>query len=249
MKQNFKTLLSLIHSLFIIAFVFGQTVYVQGKTYKTTGKPLVKRSSIPKTAFLKSLGLNHIPSGYQIDHIQPLSQGGADVVENMQLLTVGQHKLKTAIERGDVADLNNSNVLFTSFDNNDRKPVGIRKKDDMEVYTFNSPKSVDKELYSKKMLYKGSRGGSFYYNANGKKTYVKSLKPVEAGDELNLSNNWDLSSPSTSSPPSSHISPSVNSPSSIFPQTNSTNNVIQTGPRGGQFYINSNGKKTYIKKN
>lgn len=29
---------------------------------------------------------------------------------------------------------------------------------------------------------------------------------------------------------------------------NSTSKTIQTGPRGGRYYINSNGKKTYIKK-
>lgn len=36
--------------------------------------------------------------GWQKDHITPLCRGGADTVENMQWLTVEQHKMKT---RGD----------------------------------------------------------------------------------------------------------------------------------------------------
>lgn len=38
--------------------------------------------------------------GYQVDHIQPLCAGGRDAVDNMQWLTVREHKRKT---RKDVA--------------------------------------------------------------------------------------------------------------------------------------------------
>jgi hypothetical protein len=34
--------------------------------------------------------------GYQIDHIQPLCAGGPDSHSNMQWLSVGEHKKKTA---------------------------------------------------------------------------------------------------------------------------------------------------------
>lgn len=38
------------------------------------------------------------------------------------------------------------------------------------------------------------------------------------------------------------------SASSVTNSTSSSGNEIMTGPRGGQYYINKNGKKTYIKR-
>ena len=60
---------------------------------------MVKRNVANKNHFLKSKGLTKCPKGYEIDHIIPLSEGGTDCPENMQLLTVEQHKKKTAKER------------------------------------------------------------------------------------------------------------------------------------------------------
>jgi len=77
----------------------GKTTYYTGKTYKTTGLPKVKRSETAKEQFLKSKGLKKVPQGYQIDHLVPLSKGGADSPENMQLLPTAVHKQKTASER------------------------------------------------------------------------------------------------------------------------------------------------------
>ena len=34
------------------------------------------------------------PSGYQVDHIVPLCAGGPDTPENMQLLSIEEHKAK-----------------------------------------------------------------------------------------------------------------------------------------------------------
>lgn len=57
------------------------------------------RTESEKTKFLRSKGYTKTPLGYEIDHIKPLSQGGVDTVENMQLLSIDAHKAKTARER------------------------------------------------------------------------------------------------------------------------------------------------------
>ena len=248
MLKYSKHLIFIIHLFCLVGISFGQqtvnlttfkqgeTEYILGKTYKTTGKPLVKRSSIAKTKFLKSIDLKSIPNGYQIDHIIPLSQGGEDIPENMQLLTIGQHKIKTAIERGEVAEINHTNIFLTNFNYNSQKPEGIRNKDDWQIQKYTAPEKVDKELSSKKVQFKGPRGGKYYYNPNGKKTYVKS----KVSDYLNPKKSSNL-----------YTLPYNNSSSSTSNQPSSVNKgkEIQTGPRGGQYYINSNGNKTYIKKN
>jgi hypothetical protein len=234
----------------------GETDYVQGKIYKKTGKPLVKRSSVEKLAFLKMLGLKKVPSGYEIDHIIPLSQGGEDNPENMQLLTKGQHKIKTAIERGEVAKVNDSKISYSNFDNVTQKPVGVKSKEEWDAQKITSAFDIDKELSSKKILFEGSRGGTFYYNANGKKTYVRTR--VKNDDNvLNVDENHSIYKRQKTTdkvkaanlyqtPPNSLMSDSSTGSSKT---KNVTERIIQTGPRGGRYYINSNGNKTYIKKN
>lgn len=46
----------------------------------------IQRSSSERRKFLESLGLTHTPPGMQVDHIVPLSKGGADKTWNMQLI-------------------------------------------------------------------------------------------------------------------------------------------------------------------
>ena len=75
------------------------TKYKLGESYKTTGMPKVERSSSAKKEFLKSQGYKTLPHGYEVDHIIPLSKGGADKPYNMQLLSKEAHKQKTANER------------------------------------------------------------------------------------------------------------------------------------------------------
>ncbi len=48
--------------------------------------------------FLRLKGFSSLPRGYEVDHIIPLEDGGADTVNNMQLLTIAQHQAKTARE-------------------------------------------------------------------------------------------------------------------------------------------------------
>jgi len=57
-----------------------------------------ERSESEKKAFLRTRGLKRVPSGYQVDHIVPLSEGGADKPSNMELLPTSLHKAKTARE-------------------------------------------------------------------------------------------------------------------------------------------------------
>ena len=75
----------------------GCTTYYKDRCY-SSGANMVKRSNKNKTAFLKSKGLKKCPKEFEIDHIIPLSQGGSDCPENMQLLSVAEHRSKTAGE-------------------------------------------------------------------------------------------------------------------------------------------------------
>ena len=76
-----------------------KTTYENGKNYKTTGYTKVKRSKSNVRKFLKQYGLKKVPNGYEVDHIRPLSEGGSDTPDNMQLITKSYHKMKTAKEK------------------------------------------------------------------------------------------------------------------------------------------------------
>lgn len=134
------------------------TTYYSNDTYKTTGKPKVKRSSTAKKEFLESKGYKKVPSGYQVDHKTPLSQGGSDKPENMQLITTQEHKIKTANERKAVS---NSTYNKPSYNSNS---------------TYSAPNYKSTTTYNSnttRQVYTGSKGGQYYYNSNGKKTYIK----------------------------------------------------------------------------
>ena len=55
----------------------------------------ISRSEHEKSIFLKSNGFNSVPEGYEVHHIIPLSEGGADSHENMILVTTEQHDIIT----------------------------------------------------------------------------------------------------------------------------------------------------------
>ena len=57
------------------------------------------RSSSVRRQFLKNQGLTSTPKGCQVDHIRPLSCGGADSLENLQLLCGEALKAKERTER------------------------------------------------------------------------------------------------------------------------------------------------------
>ena len=79
-------------------YTIDSTTYYKDSTYKSTGLPVVKRNPEARRIFLKSLGHKKCPEGYQVDHIIPLAMGGSDAPSNMQLLTVAEHRKKTARE-------------------------------------------------------------------------------------------------------------------------------------------------------
>lgn len=76
----------------------GSTTYVSGQYYQS-GFPMVERSSSVRSEFLSQRGYSSTPAGYEVDHVVPLSRGGADATYNMQLLPTSLHRAKTAQER------------------------------------------------------------------------------------------------------------------------------------------------------
>ena len=59
----------------------------------------MQRSSEVRSEFLSQRGYSSTPTGYEVDHVVPLSRGGADATYNMQLLPTSVHRAKTAQER------------------------------------------------------------------------------------------------------------------------------------------------------
>ena len=164
--------------LFLVSFfTYAQETYNVGSTeyyyndyYSTTGKPKVKRSYANKMKFLRSYGYNSVPDGYEVDHIIPLSQGGSDSPYNMQLLTVEQHKAKTAREKSKTS----SSSIYKFNSNYSTKTTTY----DYSPPTYTLPStpsfSMPSTSSSSTRVYQtGPRGGTYYINSNGNKTYVK----------------------------------------------------------------------------
>ena len=200
---------SLVHSQ--ETYTVGSTEYYYNQTYSTTGKQKVKRSEANKKEFLRSKGYDSTPYGYEIDHIIPLSQGGTDDPSNMQLLTIEQHKRKTARERSTTTTYGNGTPRYSNYSNTTKAP---------SYYSTNSNTQT-------RTTYTGPNGGSYYYNSKGNKTYVKKSNTATYSMPTSKSNSY-------------YSSPSYNS---------NSNRALKTGSRGGTYYINSNGNKTYVKKN
>ncbi|EGV43650.1 HNH endonuclease [Bizionia argentinensis JUB59] len=187
--KNIKDFLSVLAILAAFTFsnaqstyTLGSTEYIYGAYYSTTGKPKVVRSTANKNAFLKSKGYTSTPYGYEIDHIVPLSEGGSDDPSNMQLLTVNQHKAKTARERTKRAKLNSSSVYRVNTPNYYSTSTVEHTKikytrpnyrpDKSSKQTTKSTK-YHSSTHSSRAIQTGPRGGRYYINSNGNKTYVK----------------------------------------------------------------------------
>lgn len=161
-----KLILNIILLFTIIGCTFSQETYKVGKTeyynnqyYSTTGKPLVKRSETNKMVFLRSQGYKSIPKGYEVDHIIPLSEGGTDDPNNMQLITKGQHLNKTSIER---TNRSNSTSTYNSA------PQFNSTSTQNSNTNYSTPSTNNTRT-----IQTGSRGGQYYINSNGNKTYIK----------------------------------------------------------------------------
>src|SRR6266850_637862 len=59
----------------------------------------IKRSEAAKMRFMRITGYPHGRKGYVVDHITPLSKGGADDPSNMQWQTKEEAKAKDKTER------------------------------------------------------------------------------------------------------------------------------------------------------
>ena len=55
----------------------------------------IERSEAVKAEFLAMHGYDSVPQGYEVHHIVPLSEGGADDVHNMILLSEHDHDIVT----------------------------------------------------------------------------------------------------------------------------------------------------------
>ena len=73
--------------VFIIAFSLCSIAWY--RIYKVVH---IKRDPKMVRLFLRNNGLSGVPRGYQVDHIIPLCAGGDDSPDNMQLLSVKEHK-------------------------------------------------------------------------------------------------------------------------------------------------------------
>jgi len=182
--KNIQNILSALAILIAFTFSYAQSTYTVGSTeytygeyYSTTGKPKVVRSASNKKDFLKSRGYESTPYGYEIDHIIPLSQGGSDDPSNMQLLTVSQHQQKTARERTQVAQTNTYSVYKVNspayYSTPTVKPAKIQYSTPNYTTPLYTLPTHNNSSSSTRTIYTGSRGGQYYINSNGNKTYVK----------------------------------------------------------------------------
>ena len=193
--KTFKNIFTIVAVIFATTFLsaqtqtytLGSTEYIQGEYYSTTGNPKVVRSATNKKAFLKSKGYDQTPTGYEIDHIIPLSQGGSDHPSNMQLLTISQHKEKTARERTSVARSSNYSYKanYSTSTPNYYQTTTKRTKSTYKSPSINNqhykvpsytPSTYTVPSSSINTIHTGSRGGKYYINSNGNKTYVKKNK-------------------------------------------------------------------------
>jgi len=67
-----------------------------GEDLNTSNLQTIERTKSAKEKFLRMRGFKSLPPGYKVDYIVPLSQGGRDAPENMQLVPEIPQEQKTA---------------------------------------------------------------------------------------------------------------------------------------------------------
>jgi hypothetical protein len=73
--------------------------YRDGRGILRNADGRIHRSEAERLEFMKRTGYPHGRPGYVIDHIKPLSEGGADDPSNMQWQSVEEAKAKDKVER------------------------------------------------------------------------------------------------------------------------------------------------------
>lgn len=203
-------------------YTIGSTEYYTNEFYPKTGFPLVKENKQHKVAFLNSIGLKEIPEGYIIDHFKPLSEGGLDDPSNMQLLSLKQYQNKWPLLKNENNSSKNflGRTLDSGIKNDSYRNNSKDYSNTLKIQSENQNKSAERKIYT------GPRGGKYYINSKGNKTYVQSDNSTKGDNSVKTFTNTTKSSTPASS-----------------------SRTIYTGPRGGKYYINKNGNKTYIKRN
>ena len=88
-------------ALLLAFLVFTPAVEAQRRTSRycyscpRDSRGHIKRSAAVVAKFKRDTGYPHGRSGYQVDHIVPLSRGGCDCASNLQWLSKGAHAAKT----------------------------------------------------------------------------------------------------------------------------------------------------------
>ena len=104
--------------------------------------------------------------GYVIDHIKALACGGADDPSNMQWQSVEQGKAKDAWERGGCSVGAAQPYKKRSYSDRD-----FRQNSEAYHGIVTTPSGG--ESYNGHDITTGPRGGKYYINSNGNKTYIK----------------------------------------------------------------------------
>ena len=99
----------------------------------------------------------------------------------------------------------------------------------------NNDKQVGKDKEGR-MIFEGPKGGKYYVSASGAKTYVTDGKP-EVKPQVK---------PEVKSAIKAEVKPEMKNDDKQVGK-DKEGRMIFEGPRGGKYYINASGAKTYIK--
>ena len=81
-----------------LSLVLSLVLAVDAGAFERDKRGRIRRNGWAVTEFKRMTGYPQGRPGYEVDHIVPLAQGGADKPSNMQWLTIQAHKEKTRWE-------------------------------------------------------------------------------------------------------------------------------------------------------